>query len=61
VQQASYWAGEGQGGWSTGAVELTIGIQFSRFDHRQNSDERYCKFDSCKTNRQTLTGSIQVA
>ena len=61
VQQTRYWAGEGQSSWSTGAVELTIGIQFARFDHRENFVERNCQFDSCEANRQTFTGSVQLA
>ena len=61
LQQAQYWTNEAQGRWSTEAVELTIGIEFARFDQRQRSVENNCQSDSCETNSQTLRGSVQLA
>jgi hypothetical protein len=61
LQQTQYWTNEALVRWSSGEVELTIGIQFERFDHRQSFSENYCQSGSCETNSQTLRGSVQLA
>lgn len=61
LQQTLYWTGGGQGSWSTGEVELTIGIEFARLDQQQNAIEEFSSAKLDQYNAETLNGSVQLA